>query len=185
MEAIGMIVAVVGAAYVALVLWLAVRIFNRRERWAKWTAAAVIGLPGLYVFSFGPACWIASRTQGATLPGVYQPVLDALLIFESDTLHDLTRWYAGMGMSRTGAVYFPLESADDESGVYICNYLAETGVIEFYFVEGRWSAMRFLGELGGKKYRTVPAPAPAGNPALDWIIYDVAVFGIYPFTLQR
>ncbi len=50
------------AVYVALLIWLTVRIVNRKERWAKWTLAVVVGLLVLYVLSFGPACWIYSRT---------------------------------------------------------------------------------------------------------------------------
>lgn len=46
-------------ALAAFCVWLAVRIVNRRERCAKWTLVAVIGLPVLYVASFGPACWLA------------------------------------------------------------------------------------------------------------------------------
>ena len=52
----------ISAAYVAILIWLTVRIVNHKERWAKWTLAAVVGLPMLYVLSFGPACWIYSRT---------------------------------------------------------------------------------------------------------------------------
>lgn len=47
-------------AFAAFCVWLAVRILNRRERWAKWTFAAVVGVPILYVMSFGPACWLAA-----------------------------------------------------------------------------------------------------------------------------
>jgi hypothetical protein len=42
-------------AFAALCVWLTVRIVNRRERWAKWTLAAAVGLPLMYVASFGPA----------------------------------------------------------------------------------------------------------------------------------
>lgn len=44
-------------AFAAFCVWLAVRVINRKERWAKWTLIAVLGLPVLYVASFGPACW--------------------------------------------------------------------------------------------------------------------------------
>jgi len=54
-----MAVAIFGIVVAAFCVWLAVRIFNRRERWAKWTLAGlVLGLPLLYVLSFGPACWL-------------------------------------------------------------------------------------------------------------------------------
>ena len=50
-----------GVAFAALCVWLAVRIVNRRERWAKRMFAAMIALPMLYVAGLGPACWISSR----------------------------------------------------------------------------------------------------------------------------
>jgi hypothetical protein len=58
---------VLAVAFAACCVWLAVRIVNRRERWAKWTLAAVAGLPVLYVASIGPACRIAA----APLPDRY------------------------------------------------------------------------------------------------------------------
>ena len=48
-------------AFAAFCVWLTVRIVNRRERWAKWTATIMVGLPVLYVLSFGPACWWFAR----------------------------------------------------------------------------------------------------------------------------
>jgi hypothetical protein len=42
---------VFGIAFVAFCVWLTVRIINRRERWAKWTLAGVVGLPLLYVLT--------------------------------------------------------------------------------------------------------------------------------------
>jgi len=41
-------------AFAACCVWLTVRIVNRRERWAKWTLAAVLGVPLLYVVSLAP-----------------------------------------------------------------------------------------------------------------------------------
>lgn len=49
-------------AFAAFCVWLTVRIINRRERWTKWTLAAVVSLPVLYVASFGPACWWMAKT---------------------------------------------------------------------------------------------------------------------------
>jgi hypothetical protein len=70
-------------AFAAFCVWLTVRIVNRRERWAKWMAlAAAIGIPALYVASFGPVCWISSHALdridhiGArTVSELYQPIL--------------------------------------------------------------------------------------------------------------
>ena len=44
-------------AFAAFCVWLGVRFYNRRERWAKWTLAGVVVLPVLYVASYGPAMW--------------------------------------------------------------------------------------------------------------------------------
>jgi hypothetical protein len=41
-------------AFAAFCVWLGVRAYNRRERWAKWTLAGVL-FPVIYVGSFGPA----------------------------------------------------------------------------------------------------------------------------------
>lgn len=42
-----------------LTIWLTVRFFNRREQWVKWTLAAIIGLPVLYILSIRPAMWLS------------------------------------------------------------------------------------------------------------------------------
>src|SRR4051794_21711435 len=36
---------------------------RKKPGWAFWTVLTLTVLPGLYVASFGPACWIASRTK--------------------------------------------------------------------------------------------------------------------------
>jgi hypothetical protein len=64
----------IATAFVATWIWLIVRIVNRRERWAKWTLAAAVGVPVLYVASFGPACWIYSRKDERALPIIYFPI---------------------------------------------------------------------------------------------------------------
>jgi hypothetical protein len=61
-------------------VWLGVRIVNRRERWAKRTAAGlfVFVLTG-YPLSFGPACWITAR-YGSLYPeffAAYKPLISA------------------------------------------------------------------------------------------------------------
>jgi hypothetical protein len=67
-----------GVAFAAVCVWLAVRIVNRRERWAKWTLAAVLVLPVLYVLSAGPACWLCENgtISGHTLNTIYSPIGD-------------------------------------------------------------------------------------------------------------
>jgi len=54
---------IIEVAFAAFCVWLAVRIVNRKERWAKWMLATTIGLPVLYVASIGPACWWLSITD--------------------------------------------------------------------------------------------------------------------------
>jgi hypothetical protein len=86
-----------GVVFAALCIWLSVRIFNRRERWAKRTLAAVVGLPVLYVASFGPACWFTSRTHIGifTLPTVYRPILSVMS--DRSNVTKLLRWYSESG----------------------------------------------------------------------------------------
>jgi hypothetical protein len=45
--------AIFGVAFGAFCVWLTVRIVNRRERWAKWTLAAVLVSLAMYLASFG------------------------------------------------------------------------------------------------------------------------------------
>jgi hypothetical protein len=62
--------------FAALCVWLAVRFINRRERWAKWALVLAVGLPALYVGSFGPACWVSSHAEmGQTVvTSMYYPL---------------------------------------------------------------------------------------------------------------
>ena len=51
-------------AFAAFCVWLTLRAFNRRERWAKrLVIGLILGSPLLYLMSLGPACWISSRTD--------------------------------------------------------------------------------------------------------------------------
>lgn len=54
------IFAVLGVTSTAFCIWLTVRIVNRRERWAKRTAVAIVVL-AIYPLSFGPASCLANR----------------------------------------------------------------------------------------------------------------------------
>jgi len=85
-------------SFAAFCVWLTVRIINRRERWAKWTLAAVLGLPLLYVLGFGPACWIATRYEPLRgfVNSIYCPA--AWAYFKSpDTVGCAIIWYANAG----------------------------------------------------------------------------------------
>ena len=103
-----------GVAFAAICIWLTVRIVNRRERWAKWTLAGVIGVAMLYVVSFGPACWISSRFGARQLVGfVYQPLMHMWWHGQpprgDDMLDQYTRFAAapgwGMGLEFESGMY--------------------------------------------------------------------------------
>jgi hypothetical protein len=51
-------------AFAASCVWLTVRVVNRRERWAKWTLAAVAAVSVLYVGSFGPVRYAYWKLRG-------------------------------------------------------------------------------------------------------------------------
>src|SRR6478752_3435066 len=77
MPGMGLALTIFGVAFAAFCVWLTVRIVNRQERWAKSTLAVVVGLPVLYVASFGPACWINERYDVGTnaISIVYRPII--------------------------------------------------------------------------------------------------------------
>ncbi len=53
---VGSPVTIAALIFTAFCIWLIVRIVNRREKWARWTLAGAVGIPALYIASFGPAC---------------------------------------------------------------------------------------------------------------------------------
>ncbi len=93
----------------ALCIWLTVRIVNRRERWAKWTlAGTVIGVPALYLLSFGPVCWITVRfvdfeslksfeSVEAALNDFYYPVFLAM-DYGPEWVWDVIHWWREFGL---------------------------------------------------------------------------------------
>jgi hypothetical protein len=88
--------------FAAFCVWLTVRIINRKERWAKWTLAAVVGLPVLYVLSFGPACWLNQRGHLSS----WGMRVSYCLIFALEVnrcLPEPLDWYARVG-AKSGAV---------------------------------------------------------------------------------
>lgn len=50
-----------GVAFTVFFVWLVVRLMNRRERWAKRLAVALVAMPLGYLVSFGPVAPIESR----------------------------------------------------------------------------------------------------------------------------
>jgi hypothetical protein len=90
-------------AYGAFCVWLGVRFFNRRERWAERTlAATILVAPILYIASFGPACWwfydVGRRGERRVSP-IYRPI--GWLIWNGpDWIADPLKDFAHLGTKR-------------------------------------------------------------------------------------
>ena len=69
-EAVFVAWGVVGVTYAAVCIWLGVRLFNRKERWAKWTALALAMIPALYILSSGPMSMIGFESVVRHTPTV-------------------------------------------------------------------------------------------------------------------
>ena len=61
---------IIGVAYAAACVWIGVRLFNRRERWTKWTAVALAVMPTMYVLSSGPITMVAFQSRVTHTPMV-------------------------------------------------------------------------------------------------------------------
>jgi hypothetical protein len=107
-----------GTASAAFCVWLTVRIINRRERWAKWTLAVVVGLPVLYVASLGPACWLTSRIDSGagTISKVYRPLRWTFDSGPFPSLGMATEWYAMLGAADGWRWSYVIKPAWDEAG---------------------------------------------------------------------
>ncbi|HEY3965718.1 MAG TPA: hypothetical protein VGM05_14265 [Planctomycetaceae bacterium] len=86
---------VFGAAFAALCVWLTVRVVNRRERWAKWTAAMLLVVLS-YPVSVGPVSWISAHgwisvKVSAMLHSFYAPL--AYLQTHSELIGRWMFWY--------------------------------------------------------------------------------------------
>lgn len=114
MRGMSIILPALTVAYATLLVWLGVRIFNRRERWAKRTLAAIVGVPVIYVASFGPACWITSRMDfGADLiPIIYEPVTYGFNRQPDASI----RWYPSLGASDSSWKWAFVLDVNDRSG---------------------------------------------------------------------
>jgi hypothetical protein len=68
MEIILIALAVLAIANAAFCVWLAVRVYNRRERWAKWTLAVAVGVPLIYFLGLGPVMRMTQSAQPGGWP---------------------------------------------------------------------------------------------------------------------
>ena len=88
-----------GVTIAALWVWLVLRIINRKERWAKWTLAAVVGAPVLYVASFGPWCWSISQSvrEGTDRASLFYRPMIWMWLNGPKPAWDAIDWYANLG----------------------------------------------------------------------------------------
>ena len=88
------LLATLGVAFAAFAVWLAVRIINRREKWAKWTAVAYVVLVG-YPLSFGPVAWILANAVPPAVVGIVLVFYMPLMIVAEATgpTKELLQWY--------------------------------------------------------------------------------------------
>jgi hypothetical protein len=99
------VLAALAVAFAAFCVWLTARIFNSRERWAKWTLAAAVGVPVLYVLSFGAVIWLSNdgiippTTITSAYPGLWQ-----VLMRGPQPYRRWLRWYVNLPESRQGAM---------------------------------------------------------------------------------
>jgi hypothetical protein len=109
---VGFAWSVIGATFVSIGVWLVVRIVNRKERWAKWTAVALATTPALYVLSSGPMTVIAMHRKITTTSTVFP---DGTEGFASEIAVDFGKWFP--------AVYAPLFwSAEQPWGEFVFEY---------------------------------------------------------------
>lgn len=92
--------AILGVAFAVFVVWLAVRIVNRRERWAKWTAVA-LAVVVAYPLSLFPIAWLETREMLSDIAFVNL----ALPIYRAPAY-----WLAGNGPEWIGCVIDLLDS---------------------------------------------------------------------------
>jgi hypothetical protein len=118
-----------GLAFAALCVWLVVRIVNRRERWAKWTLAAIVGLPLLYVASFGPAChlaatqWLGRGIPRAQIPrstwmNLYRPLCWLTDRYDGSFFSTAILKYVEFSIPRNSLVAIPMDNDDDRLWIF-------------------------------------------------------------------
>ena len=93
-------------AFAAVCIWLTMQIVGRRERRAKWTLAALlVGLPLLYVASFGPAIWLTGLDDpwAPHTAAIFWP-LGRTAVAAPEVIRTPLVWYAGL-FARPSAVF--------------------------------------------------------------------------------
>jgi len=113
-----MVLSVLGVAFATFCVWLTVRIVNRRERWAKWTAVGLlVGVPLFYVGSFGPVCWMTATPRVAGTSDVprmwmrfYFPIGGLIHDTKSQDSKAVRQWIT-WGARKGGRVIVPVDAS--------------------------------------------------------------------------
>jgi hypothetical protein len=123
MPGIRIVLPILGAAFAAAVVWLTVRLIDRRERWAKWTLAAMVALPVLYIASFGPACRMAATSFAeyasaaqiprATWMNAYRPLCWITDRCDGSFFSEAILQYVSVCIPRKSLIAVPM---DDDAG---------------------------------------------------------------------
>jgi hypothetical protein len=105
---------VLGLSFGAFVLWLTVRIVNRRERWAKRVAMALVVAAVAYPLSLGPAAWLFERglLSASVMTSVFNPLFWTYER-EPGVIRAATDWYIGVWSKKSneGIFFDPVESS--------------------------------------------------------------------------
>jgi len=81
--------------------------FRFNQEWE--VVGLLVGFPVLYAVSFGPACWVKSRTEDDQLPTAYLPI-GCLICYSPPWISDALAAYATAGMPPGSHVYIPVDS---------------------------------------------------------------------------
>jgi hypothetical protein len=94
-----LILPALGLLIAAFCIWLAVRVVNRRERWAKRTALGLTIVLVFYPLSLGPACWITSRLQRGEgiVTAAFRPIMWTVSDDSTNSFRRLVFWYSALG----------------------------------------------------------------------------------------
>jgi hypothetical protein len=93
------IITALAVTFAAFVVWLTIRLINRRERWARRLLIGIIaGAPVLYVLSLGPTVYITTRQQVSAEINESIATFYAPLVWIAEhgpaPIHDALWWYS-------------------------------------------------------------------------------------------
>jgi len=89
-----------------------------------WAAALLIGLPVLYIASFGPACWIVSRTNRGALPlaVVYHTIAEAMWWSPESALASALDRYSRLGAAPDWTWMRVDLSSGETAFIWVCHH---------------------------------------------------------------